>query len=518
MKKTKHSSVDQKTLLDALIRNDFKSFVIKVFNEVSASNEYLDSWHIDVICNALMEMIETNINNRLIINIAPRYMKSIICSIALPAFILGHNPKASIICVSYADELSSKFALDTKRVMESSWYQKLFPGTKIAKDKKAISDFSTTRAGGRYATSVNGTLTGRGADYIIIDDPIKPMDAFSDKIREKTNAWFGHTLYSRLNNKNTGKIAVIMQRIHEDDFTGYLLDSEQNFRLLRIPAIAEADEVWEVRDRIQKKVFKITRTKGEPLHKEREDIDALLEIKNSMGEFSFAGQYQQNPMPLEGGLIKKEWLHYYPGQASLGLNQVVMSWDTANKAGNHNAYSVCLTFGVSREGVFYLVDCYRDRLEFPDLIKEVYQRHEAAKTEYRCPIKVLIEDHASGTQLIQILKAEHKIFPIEISPDYDKETRLKSASHLIENGTCLFPDDNPHWWPEFEVELLRVPNVKHKDQCDALSQALLSREDLMKSSRLCIATNPIRQKGGYYYGGRSHKPHPHRDPGKKRGI
>lgn len=511
MTNNKVSDTQQKLLLDALIRNDFKSFVIKVFNEVSANNTFMDNWHINIICDALMDMIEGD-NNRLIINIAPRYMKSIICSVALPAFILGHNPKASIICVSYSDELSSKFALDTKRVIESSWYRDLFPGTRIAKDKKAINDFSTTRGGSRLATSVQGTLTGRGADYIIIDDPIKPADAFSDKVREKTNEWYGHTLYSRLNNKNTGKIVVIMQRIHEQDFTGYLLDSKQNFKLLRIPAIAEEDEIWEVKDRLKNKSYKILRKKGEPLHKERESLNALLEIKNSIGEFPFAGQYQQHPMPIEGGLIKKEWLHYYSDQDSIKFNQIVMSWDTANKAGENNAYSVCLTFAVDKKKNYWLLDCYRQKLDFPDLIKVVSKKYFDTKHKNQCAVKVMIEDHASGTQLIQTLKADYNIFAIGIKPEHDKETRVKSISNLLENGTCKFPDNNPPWWMDFEIELLRFPNSTHKDQCDALSQALLYRDDLKKGNAPYISKSGIHAKNGHYHGGSQRKPHEQRNP------
>ena len=242
---------EERRFFKALLREDFKSFVIKVFNEVSPNDTYLDNWHIDVICRELMKAADdTNDNNRLIINIPPRYMKSIICSVAYPAFLLGHNSRVSIICVSYSDELAEKFALDCKRVMQSAWYKDLFPKTAISRDKKAVCDFVTTRGGGRYTTSVNGTLTGRGGDYIIIDDPMKPMDAISDTLREKTNQWYGHTLYSRLNNKNTGKIIVIMQRLHDEDFTGYLLATDDRFKHIKIQGIAEQDEEWVVEDSI----------------------------------------------------------------------------------------------------------------------------------------------------------------------------------------------------------------------------------------------------------------------------
>ena len=132
-----------KDILNAILRTDFKSFVEKVFNEVSPSALYMDNWHIDLICSELMS-VENGDHNRLIINLPPRYMKSIICSVAFPAFILGHNPKASLVCVSYNDSLSEKLALDCKKVIESEWYKELFPQTKLSKNKKAVLDFETT--------------------------------------------------------------------------------------------------------------------------------------------------------------------------------------------------------------------------------------------------------------------------------------------------------------------------------------------------------------------------------------
>jgi predicted phage terminase large subunit-like protein len=471
--------INEKTLLNSLLRTDFKSFVIKVFNEVSANSTYSDNWHIDVICHELINTLEGK-QKRLIINIPPRYMKSIICSVAFPAYVLGHNSKASIIAVSYSDELSSKLALDCKKVIESRWYQDVFPGAKLSKNKKAVNDFEMTNGGGRYATSVNGTLTGRGADYIIIDDPIKPMDALSDLIREKTNDWYGSTLYSRLNNKNEGKIIVIMQRLHDEDFTGYLLETDPSFKLIKMPAIAEEDESWVVKNRISNKDKILLRAKDEPLHSAREDINRLYESKEYMGEFNFAGQYQQNPMPREGGVIKKNWLQFYDEtelfkkikREEIKVDCIIQSWDTASKIKEHNDFSVCMTVLRDTNDVNYVLNVYRDKLEFPALIKKMAQKYESAKEKYKHRICLLVEDQASGTSLIQVLKQDYKIYPEGIKPEYDKETRLMAISHLIENGNCLFPDNKPNWWFDFESELLRFPRGRHDDQCDALSQVL----------------------------------------------
>lgn len=460
-------------ILNALFRDDFKSFVRKVFLEVSPNAQYLDNWHIDVICNELEEILNDK-NLRLIVNIPPRYMKSIICSIAYPAYILGKNPKATVLTVSYNDELSHKLALDCKKVLESDWYKEAFPGTRLSKNKKAISDFETTRGGGRFSTSINGTLTGRGADYLIIDDPIKPDDANSDLIRKKTNEWYGSTLYSRLNNKNTGKIIVIMQRLHDEDFTGYLLATDNAFRHMKIPAIAEVDEEWQLKKGIK------FRKKGEALHPERESIEKLLEARAQMGEYNFAGQYQQNPAPQEGGIIKKKWFKYYdPAELFKAINRneiqiksIFQTWDTASKIEQHNDYSVCLTVIRDLHGVNYILDCYREKLEFPALVKKVVQLHQFAKEKYKRKIDLLIEDKNSGTQLLQTLKHDHFITATAVKPEHDKQTRLMSVTHFIENGSCLFPNDNPHWLYGFEQELLRFPKGKYDDQCDALSQML----------------------------------------------
>ena len=290
-----------KETLHALLRSDFKSFVIKIFNEVSGGAQYKDNWHVDLICHELMNMLEGK-NNRLIINIPPRYLKSIICSVALPAFLLGHHPDASIICVSYSNDLSSKFANDCRNVILSFWYKELFSGTSLSQSKKATDDFETTKGGGRFATSIGGTITGRGADWIIIDDPLKPADAMSDNQREKVNEWYGSTLYSRLNNKDTDKIILIMQRLHENDLTGFLIDSEHSFKHLKLPVIAEEDEEWLIKNRVTGKEKTIRRKKDELLHHEREDWDVITDLQRSLGTFAFAGQYQQNPAPVEGAV------------------------------------------------------------------------------------------------------------------------------------------------------------------------------------------------------------------------
>lgn len=180
--------------LQAILRNDFKSFVIKVFQTVS-NDTYLDNWHVDVVCNEIEKMINGQ-NTRLIVNLPPRNMKSIICSVALPAYLLGKNPREQIVCVSYSDDLSSQLANQFKMVVESEWYKDLFPGVLLK--TRGLDMLRTTAGGYRFATSICGPLTGFGGDWIIIDDPLKVCDGCSDTIREKVNDWYTNTLYSRL--------------------------------------------------------------------------------------------------------------------------------------------------------------------------------------------------------------------------------------------------------------------------------------------------------------------------------
>ena len=169
-------------------------------------------------------------------------------------------------------------------------------------------EFDTTAQGCRLATSVGGVLTGRGAGLIVIDDPLKPEEALSQTQRQAANDWFDHTLYSRQNDKRRGAIVVIMQRLHEDDPVGHVL-AQEAWEVVRFPAIAEADEMHEIETIWGPRSF--SRRQGEALHPEREPLDTLDRIRRTIGEYNFAGQYQQTPAPLGGGMVKAEWFKRY---------------------------------------------------------------------------------------------------------------------------------------------------------------------------------------------------------------
>jgi hypothetical protein len=227
----------------AILRSDLGCFAQRCFSELNPQATFAMNWHIDVIAAKLAAVREGRIH-RLIINEPPRHLKSLLASIAFPAWCLGHDPSAQILCVSYAQELADKLARDCRTIMTSEWYRRIFP-TRLAAHRQAVQEFLTTVQGYRLATSNGGVVTGRGADLIIIDDPLKPEEALSDTQRQAANAWFDHTLYSRLNDKRHGAIILIMQRLHEDDLVGHVL-AQEPWEVVRFPAIAEADEVHRI--------------------------------------------------------------------------------------------------------------------------------------------------------------------------------------------------------------------------------------------------------------------------------
>src|ERR1700739_2244978 len=200
---------------EVILRSDLGWFAERCFSELNPQAPFLPNWHIEVIAAKLMEVWQGKIR-RLIINLPPRHLKSLMASIAFPAWCLGHDPSAQILCVSYAQDLSDKLARDCRSIMLSPWYRQIFP-TRLAPHRQAVQEFITTRQGYRLATSTGGVLTGRGADILVIDDPLKPEGGRSDPQRKAANEWFDHTLYSRLNDKRHGAIVIIMQRLHEDD-------------------------------------------------------------------------------------------------------------------------------------------------------------------------------------------------------------------------------------------------------------------------------------------------------------
>ena len=284
----------------AVLRQDPVAFIQRCFHELNPQTQFLWNWHVEILVGKL-DAVRRGAITRLVINIQPRSLKSLCASVALPAWWLGRDPATQILCVSYAQDLADKLSRDSRAIMNTAWYQRLF-STRLSAEKQSVQEFVTTAQGYRLATSVGGVLTGRGADVLIIDDPLKPDEAVSETRRKQVNEWYDHTLYSRLNDKQHGRIILIMQRLHEDDLVGHVL-AQEDWEVVSFPAIAEKDEEHVVDTAYGR--FQHVRRAGELLHPERESRETLDQIRRTMTEYNFAGQYQQTPAPLGGGIIKE---------------------------------------------------------------------------------------------------------------------------------------------------------------------------------------------------------------------
>ncbi|HEY7129452.1 MAG TPA: phage terminase large subunit [Nitrospira sp.] len=453
-------------LLQVFLRNDLYAFVQKTFETVNPGARFSRNWSTEAVTYALQKVADGT-TTRLIINIPPRHLKSICASVALPAFLLGRDPTRKVISVSYSDELASKFSNDCRAVMRSDWYQKIFPRCRIDRAKDTEAEVRTTERGYRLATSVGGTLTGRGGDVIIIDDPIKPQDAQSKVVREKCIQWYENTLLSRLDDKVHGAIVLVMQRLHLDDLAGHLLE-RGGFEHLCLSAIAEKRETIRL-DRGHVHV----RQAGDVLDPIREPLSALERQRAAMTPLVFSAQFQQSPIPLEGNLIKRDWIRYFgddlPRQEG---DYFVISWDTALKASELADYSVGTVWQVRGRGnEIYLVDLVRGRLEYPELVAAATDLWRKWKFEGRAT-HLVIEDKGSGSSLIQSLKHE-KIFAHlhHAKLEGDKVMRLTAQAAYFHAGRIYFKKDAP-WLDELMAELLGFPGVKHDDQVDSVSQAL----------------------------------------------
>ena len=451
--------------VDAVLRQDFLAYVGKAFRTLNPGREMLRNWHQEAISHALMEVLEGRCH-RLIINIPPRNMKSIMTAVAFPSFVLGHDPTKRIICASYAQELAAKHSRDCRAIMEAPWYRRLFPTAALDPSHKGECDFSTLKRGNRFATSVGGVMTGLGGDIVIIDDPIKPRDAASEISRQGAIEWFNNTVSTRLDDKNEGAIVVIMQRLHIDDLTGHLLRAG-GWIILSIPAIATETKAYQIGPSRQ-----YVRKEGEVLHAARESAEVLNQLKRTMGSLSFEAQYQQNPVPSEGAQVKREWLRFYHGE---GPKRVVagplyQSWDTASTKKEFSDWSVCTTWYID-EGVNYLLDVYRARLSYPELKNRIVQHARIWHCDH-----VIIEEKGVGQSLIQEFDYERWLGIIPFMPKGDKVMRLAAVTPLIEAGRVMLPQLAP-WLDDFIAELLQFPNGAHDDQVDSFSQFLNYRQE-----------------------------------------
>lgn len=452
---------NDKAVVDAMLRTDFQSFLHRCFQTLDDRSEFAPNWHLKAMGTRL-EWIRRQEINRLIINLPPRYLKSMTVSVAFVAFLLGHNPKLRVYVISYGSDLAIKHAADFRAIVESDWFKRVFPSMRIA--RSTDDEVTTTKRGFRRAASVGGALTGLGGDIFIIDDPQKPADALSETKRNSLNRWHSNTLVSRLDNKRTGAIIIVTQRTHLDDLSGYVQRSSKHWEILSIPAIADVAEDIVIGDGEDDLYH---REAGEALQPARETIEMLRDSERA-DPYTFAAQYQQSPIPPGGAMLTRECLRYYephelPQRTS--KSRIIQSWDTAVKDGTSNDYSVCTTWLV-HNGIYYLLDLTRGRYEYPrlrELAIELAQRYK--------PDFILVEDTCTGTALCQELRNLVRR-PIKPIPVYgNKIERLFVEQSKFQSGLVKLPKA-ASFLPELEAELLTFPHGKHDDQVDSITQAL----------------------------------------------
>jgi len=452
--------MNEHAALAALLRTNLGYFIWKCFVTILPGTPYLPNWHIDAVVHQLMR-VQSGDAARLLINMPPRSLKSICVSVGYVAWLLGHDPTRRVIVVSYSNEFAAELHRQFRMVIDAPWYQALFPAMRPAKDTGT--ELVTTAGGSRYATSVCGTLTGRGADLIIVDDPLKAEEAMAETARKRVIDWYAGTLVSRLNDKESGPIVVVMQRLHENDLAGHLL-AQGGWQHLDLPSIAVEDGVIHVESGKQ-----VMRRQGEVLHAERESKEALDRIKTEIGSLMFSAQYQQRPVPLEGNIIRRDWFRFYDRLPESSPHpQVVQSWDAAMMTGEANDFSVCTTWHMIGPD-YYLIDVYRARLQYPELRRQIArlaERHGASS--------ILIENAGPGMALLQDLQRDlprGMPRPIGQKPEGSKTDRMVAQSAKIEAGHVYLPKQ-AEWLDGFLLELLAFPHGRNDDQVDSVSQFL----------------------------------------------
>lgn len=442
-------------------RTDLLTFTRYMFRQMRGADLMEAPFHAD-LCAAL-ERCVTGQTNRLIINIPPRSGKTEIAVKSFMAWCMGNFPDSEFIHASYSKNLAASNTAQTRNIMHHEAFAEVFGQPQFMQDTQAKDHFKTQQGGTVYATGAEGTITGFGAgkmrDHfggaIIIDDPHKAGEASSDVRRKNILDWFSVTMESRLNSRDT-PIIIIMQRLHEEDLSWWLLNggNGEEWEHLCIPAITpEGESFWP-----ENSNFTLSNLRR------REKANAYV----------FAGQYLQVPSPPGGGIFKDDWWRFWR------VLPPEIEWrnlyaDTAQKTKEHNDYSVFQCWGKSKSGQAVLLDQIRGKWEAPELLvraRAFWTKHNADKG--KGPLRAFkVEDKVSGTGLIQTLKTEG-IPMVAIQRDRDKVTRAFDAAPFIESGNVLIPEDAP-WVSDYLAEFSSFTpdnTHKHDDQIDPTMDAI----------------------------------------------
>jgi len=464
-----------------------------------------------------LQAVERGEIRRLLINMPPRSMKSISVTIAWTAWLLGKNPSNQIIAASYSQTLSTKHNVDTRLVIQSDWYRAAFPDTMISGDQNEKQKFQTTARGHRIATSVGGSATGEGGDYLIFDDPIKPDEANSETVRGSTNDWLDQVFMTRLNDPNKGKVVGTMQRVHENDPSGHL-KRKGHWHELILPAqftrktfITIGARTWE-------------KEEGEYMHPSRMGNEVLNQLEKELGAYAFAGQYMQNPAPIGGGEFKTEWIQYYDSYAqnfsAMGMNVYIM-YDPANskkkKENDDPDYTAMVVTGLAKDNNYYILDMVRDRLNPTERIDILFELHKKWNKKSGKPPVVISEQYGMMTDNFFLKKRQDELnyrFAVkEVGGRIKKEDRIRKAIPLFESKRVFLPrkviysnikGETEELVQKFVQEELDVfPVGRHDDLLDAFSRIC---DTEVRASFPAIETmylNPGQSLKNYLGGGNS---------------
>ena len=450
--------------LAELCRRSFYRF-IQEFWEVIIPEKPVWNWHIKYLADEL-QYLNSFVEKRqpkpydLVINIPPGSTKSTIATQMYNAWVWPRDPAQRIISSSYSHMLSVNHAVKTRDIIISDKYAKLFPEVKLKFDQQAKSDFFNESGGQRFATSSGGTVTGVHAHQIIVDDPINPGQALSTAERTAANYFTLSTLSTRKVDKAITPMVLIMQRLHESDPTGELLNNKKKkIKHINLPAEDKGNVVP-----VELKKFYVDGLL-DPIRLNKNVLEEALE---DLGSYGYAGQYSQNPAPEAGGLIKKHWFEIIPWKVE--YNQLVWNFiaDTAFTAKETNDPSGYIAYTVY-QGDFIIRKAEQCRLEFTDLCRALesfaYQHGYSRRSIFE------IEPKANGKSLVQVLKRQTKLNVKEgTPPDKDKEARVKGASPTMEAGRVKLIQGD--WNVEYINQLSTFPNAKHDEWVDCTTMMI----------------------------------------------
>ena len=465
----------------------FAAFVKKAWRVLQPQRPLIWSWHYDYLCE-ILTLVKRRQLLRVIINIPPRTLKSTLVTILFPAWVWITEPEHNFLTASYSLDLSSEHSVVRRSLLQSAWYQRLFGDRfQLAGDRNQVSQYANNRRGQMVASSVGATVMGRGCDTAILDDPVSADQALSDTERSSTNNWIDGTLRSRLNEPATGAIVLVMQRLHQLDPTGFVLEHEPAlWTPVRFPLEAEEDETWTfpISGRV------VYRKKGEILMPERFPPETVEQLRSR--RLVYAGQYQQSPSCAEGNLIRRSEVCYYDGVDSRtgvadeklpeSFDRKIISVDCSFKDTANSDFVAIAVIGVLGRKR-YVLNVVNQRLDAAATEAEIRRQREV----HRPVSAVLVEDKANGPAIIQRLKVNVPGV-IEIDPQGGKTARMYAAAAEWQAGDW-YVSRNAAWTEPFIDQITMFPAARHDDMVDAMTQAAAW---LLRTPRYTVRIIPVR--------------------------